>query len=178
MFVSKTPFLHIVCRQTHFSRAVCLIAQDSKTLWETFLKAWVAPCLGVPYHLWVDQAKAFLSKQFKYLASSLGCNLIPIAVEAHWSLIAERYHAPLRRIIEKCTIDHPGAPLELVVDYANMAMSHTIGPEGFNPVTSAFGAQPRLPIGQYEHAKVRHESCGLDDTCKTRVRSDYSRASN
>ena len=107
------------------------------------------PYLGVPFNLWVDQAKAFLSTQFTALANSLGCNLIPIAVEAHWSLIAERCHDPLRRIANKLIIDHPSALLSLIIDYANLAMSHTIGPEGFTPAILAFGAQPRLPVGNY-----------------------------
>lgn len=29
-------------------------------------------------------------------------------------------------------------------------MSHTIGPEGFTPAILAFGAQPRLPFGNYD----------------------------
>jgi len=80
----------------------------------------------------------------------LGYNLVPIAVEAHWSLIAERYHDPLRRIANKLILDHPAAPLSLIIDYANLSMSHTIGPDGFTPAILAFGAQPRLPIGNYE----------------------------
>ena len=90
-----------------------------------------------------------MSVQCKTLASSLGCNLVPIAVEAHWSLIAERYHDLLRRIANKLTVDHPSALLHLIVDYANLAMSHTVGPERHTPAILAFGAQPRLPIGQY-----------------------------
>lgn len=87
--------------------------------------------------------------QIKILASSLGYHLVPIAVEAHWSLIAERYHEPIRRITRKLVLDHPAAPLELAVDYASLAMSHTIGPEGFTQAIFTFGAQPRLPIGTY-----------------------------
>ena len=111
---------------------------------------WVTPYHGVPYNLWVDQAKSFFSVQFKTLANSLGCNLVPIAVEARWSLIAERYHDPMRRISKKLMIDHRAAPLCLIIDYATLAMSHTIGPEGFTPAMLAFGAKPRLPIGSYE----------------------------
>lgn len=113
------------------------------------MKIWVTPYLGVPHNLWVDQAKAFLSTQFQALANSLGCNLVPVAVEAHWSLIAERYHNQLLRITQKLILDHPTAPLALILDYANLAMSHSIGPEGFTPAILAFGAQPRLPIGNY-----------------------------
>lgn len=150
MFIAGHPILHTVCRQTHFSRAAPLPQQDSYTIWVTFMTIWVVPYLGVPFNLWVDQAKAFLSVQFKTLANSLGCNLVPIAVEAHWSLIAERYHDPLRRISMNLITDHPAAPLQLIIDYANLAMSHTIGPEGFTPAILAFGAQPRLLVGNYK----------------------------
>lgn len=150
MFIRQVPILHAVCKQTHFSRATVIPKQDSFTIWTAFMTMWVIPYLGVPYNLWVDQAKAFLSTQFTTLANVLGCNIVPIAVEAHWSLIAERYHDPLRRIVNKLIIDHPAAPLSLIVDYANLAMSHTVGPEGFTPAILAFGAQPRLPLGNYE----------------------------
>lgn len=115
-----------------------------------FVKIRVLPYLGVSYNLWVDQAKSFLCVQFKTLANSLGCNLISIAVEAHWSLIAERHHDPLRRITRKLILDHSAAPFDLVVDNGNLAMSHTIGPEGFTPAILAFDAQPRLPVVIYD----------------------------
>lgn len=91
-----------------------------------------------------------MSDQFKTFASSLGCNLVLIAVEAHWSLIAERYRGSLRRIAQKLVVDHPAAPLAVIADYANLAMSHRVEIEGCTPAILAFGAQPRLPIGQYE----------------------------
>lgn len=100
----------------------------------------------MPHNLWVNQANAFLSTQFTSLANSLGCNLISVAVNDHWSLIAKRYHDPLRRITENLILDRAAAPLSLVLNYANLAMSHTIGPEGFTPAILALGAQTRLPI--------------------------------
>lgn len=123
MFIRNQPILHAVRRQTPFSRATPLSAQDSFTIWETFIKILVLPYLDVPYNLWMDQSKLFLSVQFKTLASSLGCNHVPIAVEAHWSLITERCHDPLRRISNKLIVEHPAAPLQLLLDYANLAMS-------------------------------------------------------
>lgn len=149
MFIRGQAILHAVYRQTHFSRAAPLQKQDSYTLWQTFMSIWVIPYLRVPYNLWVDQAKSFLCVQFRTLAPTLECTLVPIAVEAHWSLIAERYHDPLRRIANKLIVDHPSAPLSLIIDYANLAMSHTIGPEGITLAILAFGAQPRLTIGEY-----------------------------
>ena len=37
MFIDKNPILHIVCRQTHFSRAALLPKQDSYTIWQMFM---------------------------------------------------------------------------------------------------------------------------------------------
>lgn len=149
MYIDKNPILHVVCRQTHFSRAAILYKQDSYTIWQTFITIWATPYFGVPYNLWVDQAKAFLSVQFSTLANSLECNLVKIAVEAHWPLMTERYHDPLRRITKKLMLDHPHAPLSLILDYENLVMSHTTGPEGFTPAILAFDAQPRLPLGNH-----------------------------
>lgn len=101
IFINIIPMLHAVWRQIHFSRAIPLPKQDSNTLWMAFMTIWVTPYLGVPYNLWVYQAKYFMSVQFKDLASSLGCNLITISVEVHWSLISETYHDPLRHISKK-----------------------------------------------------------------------------
>lgn len=150
MFIRQVPILHTVCKQTHFSRATVLPKQDSYTMWTAFMTICVILYLGVPQNLWLDQAKAFLSTHFTTLATVFGFKIFPIAVEAHWSLIAERYHDPLRLIVNKLIFDHPAAPLNLVVDYANLALSHTVGLEGFKPGILAFGGQPRLTIGIYE----------------------------
>lgn len=150
IFIQKIPILHVVCRQTHFSRSFPLPGQDSFILWSSFMTIWVIHYLGLPYNSWVDQAKSFLSAHFNALANSLGCNIILIAVDAHWSLIAERYYDHLRRIVDKLIVGHPTAPLSLIVDYANLAMSLTVGIEGLAPTILAFGAQPRLPVGNYK----------------------------
>lgn len=111
---------------------------------------WVMPYLGVPYNLQVDQVKSFLSVSFKTLENVFECNIVSVSVEAHWSLDVERYLYRLRRIASKLIDEHPAAPLGLITDYyANLAMSHTIGPEGFTPAILAFRAQPKLPIGNY-----------------------------
>lgn len=111
---------------------------------------WAIPYLGVQYHLWVDQAKSFRSFQFHALKCALGCKEFPVAVESvHWSLIAERYPKLLRRISHKIITEHPTAPLYLIIDYANLAMSHMIGSEWFTLNILAFGAQPHLPICDY-----------------------------
>lgn len=119
-------------------------------MWKTFMNIWAIPYLGVPQNLWVAQAKAFISTKFTTLDNLLGCNTVPIAVEAEWPLIAERYHEQLRRLVKKLILDHPVAPIKLIVDYANPAMSHTFGAKGYTPDIMAFGAQHQLPTGNYE----------------------------
>ena len=113
---------------------------------------WVTPYIGAPHELWVDQAKSFLSEHFKALATALGARLVPIAVEAHWSMLVERHHAPLRRIYLKLANDYPNVFPQVLLDYACMAMNSTIGPENHVPAILAFGAIPRLPIGDYTQA--------------------------
>ncbi len=91
---------------------------------------------------------------FVMLSNALGSNIVPVAVEAHWSLIAERYHDPFRRVVRKLQVDCPDLRLDILVDYANLVMSHTMGPEGFSPALLAFGAEPRLPIGDITQVPV------------------------
>lgn len=55
----------------------------------------------------------------------------------------------MQRIINKLSVGHPSASLNLIADYTNLAISHTIEPEGFIPAILASGTQPRLPIGEY-----------------------------
>lgn len=96
-----------------------------------------APLSHRPFNLWVDQAKYFMLVQIKTLTSSLGCIIIFSAVEAHWSSITERYHDPVRRNANKLFIDQPKAPLELLIDYVNLAISHTTGLKVFTPTILA-----------------------------------------
>lgn len=110
----------------------------------------VIPYLGVPFNLWVDKSKDFLSVQFITLANVLGCNIVPFAVAAHRSLITERYLNRPRVIVNKLIIDHLSASLTLIIDYANLAMSHTFEFEGFFSAIPAFGAQPCLPPGNHK----------------------------
>lgn len=110
---------------------------------------WVVLSVGAIYNLWVDQAKACHSTQFKSLANMLAYNLIPIDVELHWSLIAERCHDPLRRIANELFTGHPHAPLSLIIDHANLAVSHTRSPEVFTTAILAFGTQLCLPVGNF-----------------------------
>lgn len=118
-------------------------------------------CLSrCPFNLLVDKVKVFLSAHLNSLANSLGCNLIPIAVEAHLSLIAERYDDPLKIIVDKLMIDNPTALLSLIVDYANLPMSYTVGPEGFTPAIIAFESQPWLPVGKSISTTSLHKSNG------------------
>ncbi len=84
----------------------------------------------------------------------MGSNIVPAAVEAHCSLIVERYHGPLRRVLLKLRVDCPDLPLDVLVDNANLVISHTMGPECFAPALLAFDAEPRLPTGDLAQVPV------------------------
>lgn len=149
-FIVSHSIFYVVCRQTHFSPAFPLPKQYSFETWQLFMTIWVTPYISVPYNLWVDLAKSFSSVQFKTFANSLGCDLVPVFIEAHWSLIAEHYHYLLKLISKKLIVGHLAALLALIMDYLNLAVSHIIRPEGFILSILAFGAQPRHPIGNYD----------------------------
>lgn len=152
--IDGIPILHAVCKHTHLSRAAVLPKQDGRTIWETFMQIWVCPYLGAPRNIWVDQAKQFIYGLFVILCNSLGSKIKPVYVEAHWSLVVERYHEPLRRVVRKLKTDRPSVPLHILVDYANIVISHTMGPEGFTPALLAFGAEPRIPIPNLSQVPV------------------------
>lgn len=114
MFIPQVHVLYAACKQAQFSPATVLIKQDSFRTWTAFMTMWVIPYLGVPYNLLVDRAWAFLSTQLTTLAYVLECKVVPVAVEAHWTLIAERYYDALRRIVNKLIVDHPAASLSLI----------------------------------------------------------------
>lgn len=95
----------------------------------------------------MDQGKASFSVYFKAAASALECNLILVPIEGHWSFIVERYHDQLKTIMKNLQTIYPDVPLQIMVDYANMTISHTIGPEGHKAAIFTFGAQQIVPIG-------------------------------
>lgn len=84
------------------------------------------------------------------MTSSLGFKLLPVALEAHWLLLVERNNDQMLRISKTLSNDYPFAPLNLIVYYANLATSHTTGPESFTPPVSTCGAQPHLPTVEYK----------------------------
>lgn len=136
---------------------------------------WAIPYLRVPHNIYVEPAKYLLSIQFNTLATSVGCNLIPVVVEAHLSTLAERYHDQLRPIANNVSIGQPSAPVNLVTDYTNLAMSPKIGPEGCTPVILAFGTQPRLPVGQYsEIPQTLSDSMDLTTTVRREYEGNFT----
>lgn len=52
--------------------------------------------------------------------------------------------------MNKLVLARPAAAHKLIADYANLGILNSIGPEEFTPALLAFGAQPRLQIGNYE----------------------------
>lgn len=169
MYIQIHPVLHVFCKQTHFSRAALLFKLDSFTLKTTLMQTWVIAYTSVPFNLWFDKAKSFLSVQFTSLVNALEFNLVPVSVEADWSLIAKQYYDLLRRITQKLRVEHPTPPLSLITDYSNLAMSHTFGPEGFTPAIRAFGTHPRLLISNYEQQPQIVTKNGYDANRPSRI---------
>lgn len=105
---------------------------------------------GVPYNLWVDEAKVFLSLQSIAFLRTPGCALVPNTAEAHQPLIAEPNYQASRTVVNKPIVDHAAASLSLSVDYAISPMAHLAEPEGFTPAILACGAQLCLLVGDQD----------------------------
>lgn len=88
-------------------------------------------------------SKLYLSVQFTALFNAPGFNLIAMTVEAHWSLIVNRYYNPLHWIFQELLLKHSQALLSLIFAFGNLSVCHTAGSE-------VFGAEPRPAFRNYE----------------------------
>lgn len=92
------------------------------------------------------------------------------AVETHWSFFAKSCHEVLQRVENELSVDYPSAALTLLIDYANLATSHTMGPDGFTSAILALGPQPRLLTAEYKQMP-QTDTNGMNLT--TSERRDY-----
>lgn len=116
---------------------------------------WLYPYLGAPVNIWVHKSKQFMFGIFGILCRSFGANIIPIAVEAHW--LWSNDTMALRRFVRKLREDCSGVPLDVLADYANTVMSHTMGPEGFSSAILDFEEDPIIASPSDRH--TAHVSC-------------------
>lgn len=81
--------------------------------------------------------------QFKSILSFVSCIQLPIAVETHWLLSAERYRHLSRRTENIVSFEHSLIPLF----YLSARASES---EGFTTAILNFGRKKRPQIGEYK----------------------------
>lgn len=147
MKLDNETVLHAVDRDTRFSAACFLTAESTSIVWEAFLTIWVAPYVGFPDTLALDQGPQFTSNEWVNLARASGITIKPSGVESHNALGAgERYHSYLRRIYNKVRASIPSLSKKVSLALAVKASNDTAGPSGLVPSLLVFGVMPRLPI--------------------------------
>ena len=146
MYLHGKPLLHIVDLGTNYFAARFLAAEDARTVWNTFLYAWVTIYLGFPQEILTDQGSVFTSKEWEQRCKEAEVSIDTTGTESHNSLgKGETYHALLRRVYNKVNTSHPELPKELGLAMTVKAINDTAGPNGLVPTLLLFGVMPRIP---------------------------------
>lgn len=146
MFINNKPILHIIDVGTNFSAARFLTRQDAETIWNTFLYTSVTMYVGYPESMLTDQGSAFVSELWKGNCSAAEIKLRHTGVTSHNSVGAgETYHAIIRHIFNKLSLEHPNISDELKLAITVKAVNDTAGPNGLVPSLLLFVVIPRIP---------------------------------
>lgn len=149
MFIRGHAIVNAFCSKVHFLRASSLLSRTSA-------RACTCSCTSSLLHTTVYRTISGLikpvpsfwrsSRPSRYLSVVIICSspLRPSGIQS-LSVIA----SPCDALQKKACCRPPTASLLLLVDYANLAMSHICDPEGFTLATFALGTHPILPIGEY-----------------------------
>jgi len=120
--LKQTLVLHVVDRDTLFSATTFLHDKvDTKSVWDAFIRIWVAAYAGYPEQLHADQGKSLQSQEWKEMMRNAG----------------------IKRVIR---MDHPGIPVDLALALAVWAMNQTAVPAGVSPHSLVLGVNPRMPV--------------------------------
>jgi hypothetical protein len=163
MYIDGRPVLHVVDTGTTFGAATFLDEQSFGSVWNALLRCWSTMYVGFPMSMLTDQGSVFLSRDWKASCAALGIRLRHTGTESHNSLgTGERFHAPLRRIYNKVSLDHPLVPPDVRLAMSVHAMNTTQGPEGLVPITLVFGKTPviphvdQVPVAQAPRLRAMH----------------------
>lgn len=96
--------------------------------------------------------------------------MVPIAAQIHFALITERYHDPLRCVLNKLITYHPTAMLHFILHFTSLPMSHIVGPEAYRTAIFALEVQPGLRVCNYEQ---QSQSATARKTSMIGARSQY-----
>jgi len=146
--LKQTPVLDVVDRDTLFSATTFLHDQvDTKSVWDAFIRIWVAAYAGYPEQLHADQRKSLQSQEWKEMMRDAGIRPLDSGIESHNSLGAgERCHMMLLQSFRVIRMDHPGIPVDLALALAVWAMNQTAVPAGVSPHSLVLGVNPRIPV--------------------------------
>lgn len=162
MKINKKTVLHVVDKDTKFSAATFTKGESSENIWEAFLCSWVAPYIGYPDIVILDQGPQFQSTEFSGLLTAAGIQKKSAGVESHNALgEVERYHAYLRNVFERVQSEHTGVAEETLLALTVKACNDTAGPSGMDPALLVFGVIPRMPIHPEELPKQRERMNAL-----------------
>jgi hypothetical protein len=101
--------------------------------------------LGLLDLITINAGKNFVSKEFKYYATTMGVTIKLVLVELHNSIrIVERYYGPLQRAYQIITTKIPKISKEMALQMAFKAINDTAGLGGLVPTLLVFGAYPRI----------------------------------
>ena len=153
-YIDSQPVLHIVDVGTNFNAATFLKSEDTSTIWNAFLSIWACMYIGYPECMLTDQGSVFVSREWSSSCESASIHLRHTGTESHNSLGAgETYHAMLRRMYNKVTMDYPRISRDLRLALSVKAVNDTAGPDGNVPSLLVFGVLPKIP-----HVQVRSTS--------------------
>lgn len=156
MYLDGKPVLHVVDRDTKFGAACFLENETTSGTWEAFLYIWVAPYIGFPDMIAVDQGPQFISAEWRNLTQAAGIKVKQSGIEHHNAIgTGERYHAYLRRIYNKVRMESPSLSSRMALSLSVKATNDTAGPSGLVPSLLVFGVMPRLPV---RHAAIPYHT--------------------
>jgi hypothetical protein len=163
MYIDGRPVPQVVDTGSTFGAATFLDEQSFGSVWNALLRCWSTMYVGFPMPMLTDQCIVFLSRDRKASCAALGIRLRHTGTELHNSLgTGERFHAPLRRIYNKVSLDHPLVPPDVRFAMSVRAMNTTQGPEGLVPIMLLFGKTPviphvdQVPVAQAPRLRAMH----------------------
>jgi len=146
--LEQTPVLQVFDRDTLFNAATLLHEKaDTKSVWDAFLRIWVAAYAGYPKQLHADRVKNLKSQEWRQMMRDAGIKPSDSGVETHYSFSAgERYHMMLRKSFCFIRIDLTGIPVDPALALAVWSMNQTAGPAGVSPQALVLGVTIRMPV--------------------------------
>lgn len=139
MKLSTRSVLHAVDRSTQYNAARFLSSESTSAVLSTFDLMWVQIYVGLPDVVVCDQRYVFASAEWEATLRLHDAKRQISGVESHNAFgVGERYHALLRRVLEKVRTDAPNIPDEYALALAVKAANNMADPLGLAPELLCF----------------------------------------